>query len=194
MLTKVLKRLSSEVSMRIFEPFLLTLANVCTISYPLPLSGLKCSILRLTGIKIGSPTFIDKGFQCFFPKKITISKNCSFGHYNRIWAFNPVYIGANVQTAIGVTIVSGGHRTDNFAPLEDNQETTLEGDNWIGANVTILGGTRIGRGAIIAAGAVVTGDIPPYTIAGGIPARVLKRREPAERTVSPFGTYPSYIH
>ncbi|WP_245869419.1 acyltransferase [Pontibacter ramchanderi] len=90
---------------------------------------------------------------------------------------------------MGVTIVSGGHRTDNFAPLEEDQEVIIEGGNWIGANVTILGGAKIGRGAIIAAGAVVTGTIPPFTIAGGVPARVIKERAASELTISPFGLY-----
>ena len=50
----------------------------------------------------------------------------------------------------------------------------IEKDVWIGANVTILSGVHIGRGATIAAGAVVNKDVPPYSIVGGIPAKVLK--------------------
>lgn len=50
----------------------------------------------------------------------------------------------------------------------------IENDVWIGANVTILVGVTIGRGAIIAAGAVVNKSIPPYAIAGGVPAKVIK--------------------
>ena len=50
----------------------------------------------------------------------------------------------------------------------------MENDVWIGCNVTILSGVTIGRGAIVAAGAVVTKDIPPYAIAGGVPAKVIK--------------------
>jgi len=53
----------------------------------------------------------------------------------------------------------------------------IEDDVWIGGNVTILGGTNIGKGAVVAAGAVVTGDVPPYAIVGGVPARHLKWRE-----------------
>ena len=55
-------------------------------------------------------------------------------------------------------------------------DVIIEKDVWCGANVTILKGVRIGRGSIIAAGAVVLHDVPPYSIAGGIPARVLKCR------------------
>ena len=57
----------------------------------------------------------------------------------------------------------------------------LRGGSWIGCNVTILKGCTIGRGAVVAAGSVVTKNIPPYSIAAGIPARVIKYRfSPAE--------------
>ena len=50
----------------------------------------------------------------------------------------------------------------------------LEDDVWIGENCIILSGVKIGQGAVIAAGAIVTNDIPPYAIAGGVPAKVIK--------------------
>jgi len=53
---------------------------------------------------------------------------------------------------------------------------TLEDDVWLGANVTLVGGTLIGRGAVVAAGAVVTRDVQPYTIVGGVPAQFIKAR------------------
>ena len=189
MIVKAIRRLNQEISLRLLQPLVLALGDLLTISYPLPFAGLKGKLLRTIGIRLSSPVFIDKGFKCLYPENILIAENCSFGHYNKIWAFNKVVIGPYVQTAMGVTIISGGDRTDNFAPLVKDQEIFIEGGNWIGANVTILGGARIGRGAIIAAGAVVTGTIPPFTIAGGVPARVIKEREASELTLSPFGLY-----
>lgn len=52
----------------------------------------------------------------------------------------------------------------------------FEGDNWIGANATILKGVTIGEGAVVAAGAVVTKDVAPYTIVGGVPAKYIGDR------------------
>lgn len=149
----------------------------------------KIFLLNLTNISIGSPCFIDRGFRIVNPQNIEIGSKCSFGHYNKIWAFSKVTIGDYVQTAIGLTIVAGSHDTASYVPLVQGQDVIIEGENWIGANVTILGGVRIGRGAIIAAGSLVTKDVPPYTIAGGIPAKVLKDRTPAESVMSPFGYY-----
>lgn len=63
---------------------------------------------------------------------------------------------------------------------EDDQPVVIEEDVWVGARAMILKGVRIGRGAIIAAGAVVTRSVPPYAVAGGVPARVIKFRWPVD--------------
>lgn len=152
------------------------------------LRHIKIFILKLLGLKISSPCFIDRGFRFIKPKNIVIGANCSFGHYNKIWAFDKVTIGDYVQTALGLTIVAGGHNIGNYEPLP-NQAVVIEGENWIGANVTILGGVTIGRGAIIGAGALVNKDILPYTIAGGVPAKVIRKRTPDMLVTSPFGQY-----
>ena len=59
---------------------------------------------------------------------------------------------------------------------ENDQDVIICDDVWIGANVTVLKGVNIGCGSIVAAGEVVTKNIPPYSIAGGVPARVIKDR------------------
>lgn len=85
----------------------------------------------------------------------------------------------------GLTIIAGDH---NFSEVgvficdqhhkrpENDQDVIIESDVWIGANVTILKGVTIGRGSVVAAGAVVTRSCPPYSIIGGVPAKVIKRR------------------
>jgi acetyltransferase-like isoleucine patch superfamily enzyme len=191
---KLLKLLYNEMRVRIWERFILLCANLITISPSLPCFFIKSRLLRLVGVKIEYPCFIDKGFDCWSPRNISTGKNCSFGHHNRFWAFNKITIGPYVQTALGVTLVAGGHDTSDYTDSGENQDIIIEGENWIGANVTIIGGVTIGRGAIIAAGAVVTTSIPPYCIAGGVPAKVLKQRSPSEFVHSPFGKYKPVIH
>ena len=66
-------------------------------------------------------------------------------------------------------------RKDTLSNAKDcDKDIIIEQDVWIGANVTILKGVRIGRGAVVAAGSVVVRHIPPYAIAGGIPAKIIK--------------------
>lgn len=186
---KTVRSILFEVRIRIFERLLLAMANASTVSYPLPFCGVKNFFLKILGIRIKNPCFIDSGFRCIYPRNIEIGACCSLGHDNKLWAFSTIKFGPYVQTAMGLTIVSGSHHTDNFEPLLENQEVCLEGENWIGANVTIVGGVTIGRGTVIGAGSVVTRSIPGNCIAAGVPAKVIRERSPADKVLSPFGYY-----
>ena len=66
--------------------------------------------------------------------------------------------------------------SDPNCPRLSKGDITIENDVWIGARVTILSGIKIGNGAVVAAGAVVTKDVPPYAIVGGVPAKIIKYR------------------
>lgn len=102
-----------------------------------------------------------------------------------------ICIGDHVIFGPCVTIITGNHRTDILGryissitdeekKAEDDEDVVLEGDNWIGANATILKGVHIGEGAIVASGAVVTKDVPPFSIVAGVPAHVVKMRFSSE--------------
>jgi acetyltransferase-like isoleucine patch superfamily enzyme len=67
-----------------------------------------------------------------------------------------------------------------------NESVVIEEDVWIGVRVTICPGVRIGRGSVIGAGSVVTRDIPEYSVAAGVPARVIRSRN-SEQRVKPSG-------
>lgn len=86
-----------------------------------------------------------------------------------------------------VTIVTGNHRIniigkylseikDSMKKASDDQDVCIKDDVWIGCNSVILKGVTIGEGAVIAAGALVSTDVPPYAVVGGVPAKVLKKR------------------
>ena len=101
-------------------------------------------------------------------------------------------IGSYVSIAEGVVFILGGqHQTNTFTtfPLkayfsrkDNNQDSSskgpieIEDEVWIGTNSIILSGVKIGKGSIVGAGAVVTKDIPPYTVAAGNPAKVIRYR------------------
>ena len=97
----------------------------------------------------------------------------------------PLTIGKKVIFGPHPTIITGDHRIDVIGKFimdsevklpENDAPVIIEDVVWAGANVTILKGVTIGRGSVIAAGAVVTKSCPPYSIIGGIPAKVLKMR------------------
>lgn len=99
----------------------------------------------------------------------------------------PLIIGKKVIFGPKPTIITGDHRidiigkyiidvTDKEKLSENDLPVVIEDDVWVGANVTILKGVTIGRGSVVAAGAVVTKSCPPYSIIGGVPAKVLKNR------------------
>ena len=182
-------KILSEIYSNFFQRFLIFISNFICLSYYFNnYNLLRYKFLKIIGININGPVYIDKNFDCYMPKNITIEKYTSLGHYNKIWAFDSVYIGPFVQTAIGLVIVAGSHRKTDYAPL-DKQSVIIEGYNWIGANVTIIGGVRIGKGAIIAAGSLVNKNVEPNAIYGGIPAKFISYREPSDEIYTLFGKF-----
>lgn len=138
--------------------------------------------------RCGKKVSIGRGINVCGTKNLHIGNNVSIGDKALFLCTRAkIIIGDDTMIAPHVTIITGRHRYDiqgrtmksiqeNEKRPEDDQEVVFEGDNWIGANATILQGVRVGVGAIIAAGAIVTKDVPPYTIVGGNPARVIKHR------------------
>lgn len=96
----------------------------------------------------------------------------------------PATIGNNIIFAQNIVLSGLNHGYEDIhVPIKDQpcntREIVVEDDSWIGANAVITAGVRIGKHAIVAAGSVVTKDVPPYTIVGGNPAKILKQYNPA---------------
>lgn len=140
------------------------------------------------GINIGKETFLMHhtmlhvfNFRNLPQAGISIGKNCFIGEYNIIRGQGGVRIGNDVYTGPMVQIVAVNHvYSDPDQPIREQgitaQGIVIEDDVWLGANVTVVDGVTIGRGSIIGAGAVVTSDIPPYSIAVGTPAKPIRDR------------------
>lgn len=115
---------------------------------------------------------------------VEIGEGCNFGEFLHLSCIGNIVIGRNVLTGRWVTINDNSHgETDitslSVAPLERPlvSKGAIEiGENvWIGDKVTILGGVKIGAGSVIGANSVVTHDIPPMSVAAGIPVRLIKQ-------------------
>ena len=149
-------------------------------------------IIRASCMRCGSSVKIGRGARIYGVKNLILGNDVSIGERATIMCTRAkVKIGDHVMTGPNVTIITGGHRTDLVGRYmttvtnaekrpEDDRDIIFEGDNWIGANATILRGVTVGRSAIIAAGAVVTKDVTPYSVWGGVPARCLKMRFDAD--------------
>lgn len=120
--------------------------------------------------------------QKFYPS-VLIGMNCNFGDYLHLTCINKIVIGNGVLTGRWVTISDNSHGETNYDSLQIppvqrkliSKGVVYIGNNvWVGDKATILSGIKIGDGSVIAANAVVTKDIPPYSVAAGNPAKVIK--------------------
>lgn len=109
---------------------------------------------------------------------VTIGDHTRIGIHCTV--IGPVCIGNNVNLAQGITVTALNHNFEDTTKRIDEQgistKPVMIGDDvWIGANAVILPGVTIGRHVVVAAGAVVTKDVPDYSVVGGVPAKVIKR-------------------
>lgn len=131
---------------------------------------------HLGGMKIGNHTFIVRRSYIMEPRRITIG---DYTHINRgclIDGRGGIEIGNNVSVSYNVSVITGSHDVDSPTFFETDKPVRIGDNVWIGINATILPGVNIGKGAVIAAGAVVTKDVAPYAVVGGVPAKFIRER------------------
>jgi acetyltransferase-like isoleucine patch superfamily enzyme len=134
-------------------------------------------------IRFGRDTFVahsstlrGEGGRMAIGDHVQISRNCYIN------AAGGVEIGDDTMLGPNAVIVSVNHLHDRFDLLIRKQEVAkkkvvIENDVWLGANTSVLPGVTIGKGSVVGAGAVVTKDIPPFSLAVGIPAKVVGKRD-----------------
>jgi acetyltransferase-like isoleucine patch superfamily enzyme len=153
------------------------------------------------GIEIGEDTIVMYGailhvynFRDLPDAGIKIGKNSLIGEYCVIRGQGGVEIGDRVYTSPFTQIIAVNHVFDDRTRPFTEQGITAQGiviedDVWLGAGAIITDGVRVGQGAVVAAGAVVTKDVAPYTVVGGVPAKVIKE---IDGTI-PEREYPVYL-
>lgn len=130
---------------------------------------------RLTGREVGEGFTLFPPFYTDFGKNIAIGRNvfinsgCHFQDQGGIAIGDGALIGHNVVLAtVNHALEPEKRRRNRYAPIRIGENV------WIGSNATILPGVTLGDWAVVAAGAVVTKDVPPMTVVGGVPARVFR--------------------
>ena len=169
--------------------------SFCRLLYKLPKkAGRLCHrvfsepIIKNSFCECGKDVRVPAGCSFSGIENVLVGDRVVFGEGTRILTTRAkVIFGDDVMLGPNVTVVTGDHRidipgrtmisvTDAEKLPENDRDVVFEGDNWIGANATVLRGVTVGEGAVVSAGAVVTKDVPPYAIVGGVPAKVIKMR------------------
>ncbi|MCL4417553.1 MAG: acyltransferase [Actinobacteria bacterium] len=136
-------------------------------------------IIIYDGVYIGRNTIIScKNGDIILNKNVNIGFNCE------VYSLKKVEIGENVLVAAYSYIIGGGHMSSDLeTPFRDQEKHSIGikiGNNvWLGAKTIVMDGCNIGDNSVIGAGAVVTKSIPDYSVAAGVPAKVIKDRRNA---------------
>jgi acetyltransferase-like isoleucine patch superfamily enzyme len=159
-------------------------------------SHVEWKAMRLEGLRhisVGDGTLTASGVQLtawehhgeqHFTPSITIGDGCTIRENSHITAINAITIGDHLLTGTNVLITDNAHGQTcrehmsmpvDQRPLHSKGPVTIGNNVWLGNNVCVMPGVSIGDGAIIAANSVVTHDVPPFAVAAGQPARVIKQ-------------------
>ena len=134
-------------------------------------------LLRCFGAKIGRNVRVNGGARIWAPRNLAIGENSWIGDSTNLYSVAPIRIGANAVVSEDAFLCTAQHDITSAkfelvtAPIEIGDMA------WIGACAIVLPGRRIGVGAVVGAGAVVTKDVEPWTVVAGNPARIIGRRE-----------------
>lgn len=151
--------------------------------------GVSIDGLSRNGVQLGDNVMIGDfciikatSVLCNLGSGFRMGNNSAIGAFSFIGAAGGVKIGDCVIMGQNVTFHSENHHYESLVrPIKDQGTThvgiVIEDDCWVGAKVTFLDGAHVGTGCVIGAGAVVTGHIPAYSVAVGIPARVIRNRK-----------------
>ena len=143
----------------------------------LPIHSLRIMIYKLDGVKIGKKSHIHMGTQFFDPTKISIGEGTIIGQNAFLDGRDTLKIGNHVDIASDVLIYNSEHdiNSDDFKPI--NAPVEIGDYVFIGPRAIILPGVKLGKGAVVAAGAVVTKNVDDFAIVGGVPAKVIGERK-----------------
>lgn len=133
--------------------------------------------LKISGMKLNKNIRFYQGFHIRAPKKITIEEGVSIGPKVLLDGRCGLFIGKNAVLAYDCIIWTLNHDYNDIHFCGKGAPVKIGSNSWICSRAIILPGIIIGEGAIVASGAIVTKNVEPYTIVGGVPAKVIGKRE-----------------
>lgn len=145
------------------------------------LNYIKSVYLNLMGAKTGKRIVYYPGVWIFPGRNLELGHDVDLAKDVMITTSGGVCLGNRVLVGYGVKIISSNHRIPPnyghiFSSGHEHEKITIEDDVWLGANSIVLPGVTIGKGAVIAAGSIVSKDVPAFSIVGGVPAKLIKKR------------------
>ncbi len=143
----------------------------------IPIHSIRNAIYILSGIRIGFGSTIHTGARFYFPSNIKIGKDTLIGEGAVLDGRDKLNIGDHVDIASEVMIYNAYHDLKHAHFNAIMKPVVIEDYVFIGPRAIILPGVTIGRGAVVGAGAVVTKDVPPLTMVGGVPAVKIGMRD-----------------
>ena len=130
---------------------------------------------KLDDVRILTP------FICDFGNRVTFGKNVFINHSVILSASGGIEFGDGVMLAPGVKIATINHDYNNRHTIYTYGKVTVKKNAWIGLGATITPGVTIGENSVVAAGSVVTKDVPDNVVVGGVPAKMIKNLDPEEQ-------------
>jgi acetyltransferase-like isoleucine patch superfamily enzyme len=168
---------SPKITNRLYNYFLdLKISLLWVLGY-IPFHTVRRIIFRLAGVKIGRQSSIHIGCRFYQPRNITVGDGTIIGDHATLDGRAPLKIGDHVDIASQVMIFNSQHdiHSKDMRPVEKPVE--IGNHVFIGPRAIILPGVKIGHGAVVAAGAVVTKDVSEKTVVGGVPAKEIGPRK-----------------
>ena len=141
-----------------------------------PSQRLRLAAYRIAGVRLGSRVVIYGGAEIREPKGVSIGEGSVIGHRAILDGRRGLSIGRHVNISTGVWLWTLEHDPADRAFGVKGGPIVVEDYVWLSAGVQVLTGVTIGEGAVVAAGSVVTKDVPPFAIVAGIPGRVIGER------------------
>lgn len=143
----------------------------------IPSHTIRCACYRLAGVTIGKGTVIHMWCSFFEPGNVTIGRDTIVGDHAFLDGRDKIVIGNHVGIASSVMIYNSAHDIDSEDFHAVTKPTVIKDYAFIGPRAILLPGVTVGKGAVVAAGAVVTKNVADYAVVGGVPAQFIRERK-----------------